>query len=141
MKRLLLILVMLVALGGMAAAAVNINIATKEDLTSLKGVGEKRAQDIIDYRMKNGPFKTVDDLEKVPGVTPAFMKQIRPQISTSGSSVIKRPAKSAPKRKAKGSTAKTASPVKSYDLKSDKASKKIAEKLTTRAKVEEKKTK
>jgi len=53
-------------LAGVAAAAVNINTASKEELTSLKGVGDKRAQEIIDYRKKNGDFKSVDDLEKVP---------------------------------------------------------------------------
>ena len=70
MRKLFLVLVMLVAFSGVAVAAVNINTATKEELTSIKGVGEKRAQEIIDYRTKNGPFKTVDDLEKIPGVGP-----------------------------------------------------------------------
>jgi len=70
MKKLLVVLVMWFAIYGVAIAAVNINTATKEELTSLKGIGEKRAQDIIDYRTKNGPFKSVDDLEKVPGIGP-----------------------------------------------------------------------
>ena len=68
MNRLILALVMCLVLAGVAAAAVNINTASKEELTSLKGVGDKRAQEIIDYRKKNGDFKSVDDLEKVPGV-------------------------------------------------------------------------
>ena len=54
MRKLLLAFAMWLALSGLAMAAVNINTATKEELTSLKGVGEKRAQDIIDYRTKNG---------------------------------------------------------------------------------------
>ena len=58
MKTFLLALVMCLAVHGIAAAAVNINTATKEELTSLKGIGEKRARDIVDYRTKNGPFKT-----------------------------------------------------------------------------------
>jgi competence protein ComEA len=67
MGKLLLAFAMWFALSGVAMAAVNINTATKEELTSIKGIGEKRAQDIIDYRTKNGNFKSVDDLEKFPG--------------------------------------------------------------------------
>ena len=44
MNRLILALVMCLVLAGVAAAAVNINTASKEELTSLKGVGDKRAQ-------------------------------------------------------------------------------------------------
>ena len=138
MKKLFLVLVMLVAFSGVAVAAVNINTATKEELTSIKGVGEKRAQDIIDYRTKNGPFKTVDDLEKIPGVGPGLMKRIRSQVSTSGKTVIDMPAQ---KTSTTTKTAKAAEPAKGDSLKSDKASGKTAEKPTTGTKVEEKKTK
>lgn len=139
MKRLFLVLVMLVAFSGVAVAAVNINTATKEELTSIKGVGEKRAQDIIDYRTKNGPFKTVDDLEKIPGVGPGLMKRIRSQVSISGKTVIDKPAEKT--AKTTKSTANAAEPAKGDSLKSDKASGKTAEKPTTGTKVEEKKTK
>ena len=138
MRKLFLVLVMLVAFSGVAVAAVNINTATKEELTSIKGVGEKRAQDIIDYRTKNGPFKTVDDLEKIPGVGPGLMKRIRSQVSTSGKTVIDMPAQ---KTSTTTKTAKAAEPAKGDSLKSDKASGKTAEKPTTGTKVEEKKTK
>jgi competence protein ComEA len=88
MKKMLLALAMWFAISGVALAVVNINTATKEELTSLKGVGEKRAQEIINYRTKNGPFKTVDDLEKVPGIGPGIMKQIRSEVTTSGKTDI-----------------------------------------------------
>src|SRR5438445_10642791 len=91
MKKLLLALVMWFAICGVALAAVNINTATKDELVSLKGVGEKRAQAIIDYRTKNGSFKSIDDLEKVPGIGPGLMKQIKPQISVSGPTTIDKP--------------------------------------------------
>ena len=91
MQKILLAFAMWFALSGAAMAAVNINTATKEELTSLKGVGDKRAQDIIDYRTKNGNFKSVDDLEKVPGIGPGLMKQIRPQVTTTGKTVIDQP--------------------------------------------------
>lgn len=92
MKRLLLAFAMWFAMSGVALAVVNINTATKEELTSLKGVGEKRAQEIINYRTKNGPFKTVDDLDKVPGIGPGIMKQIRSEITTTGKTTIDKPA-------------------------------------------------
>jgi competence protein ComEA len=137
MKRLFLALVMSVAFGAAAGAAVNINTATKEELTSLKGIGSDRAQDIIDYRTKNGPFKTVDDLQKVPGIGPGFMKRIRSQISTTGKTVIETPAGKATKSKA--SAART-EPAKGDGLKSDKASNQIAEKWTTGTKTQKKKS-
>ena len=80
------------AISGVALAVVNINTATKEELTSLKGVGDKRAQEIINYRTKNGPFKTVDDLEKVPGIGPGIMKQIRSEVTTTGKTSIEKAA-------------------------------------------------
>ena len=90
-------------------------------------------------RTKNGSFKTVDDLEKVPGIGPGLMKQIRSQVSTSGKTMIDKPAQKT--SKTTKSTAKAAEPAKSDGLKSDKASGKSAEKPTTGTKVEEKKTK
>jgi competence protein ComEA len=135
MKRLFLVLVMSVAFGGAAVAAVNINTATKEELTSLKGIGSDRAQDIIDYRTKNGPFKTVDDLQKVPGIGPGFMKRIRSQITTTGKTVIETPA-----GKASKTSGARAQPAKGDGLKSDKASNQIAEKWTTGTKTQKKKS-
>src|SRR5437016_12916231 len=101
MKKLLLILVMWFAIYGVAIAAVNINTATKEELTSLKGIGEKRAQEIINYRTKNGPFKSVDDLEKVPGIGPGIMKQIRSEVTTTGKTTVDKPGAAATKTKAR----------------------------------------
>ena len=92
MKRLLLAFAIWFAISGVALAVVNINTATKEELTLLKGVGEKRAQEIINYRTKNGPFKTVDDLEKVPGIGPGIMKQIRSEVTTTGKTTIEKAA-------------------------------------------------
>jgi competence protein ComEA len=88
MKKLLIALVLVLATGGTAMAAVNINTATKEELTTLKGIGENRAQEIINYRTKHGSFKTVDDLGKVPGIGPGILKQIRSNITVSGKTVV-----------------------------------------------------
>ena len=95
MKKLILALFMCLVLAGVAGAAVNINTASKEELTSVKGIGDKRAQEIIDYRKKNGDFKSVDDLEKVPGIGPGTMKQIRSQVSVTGKTTVDKPSEKA----------------------------------------------
>ena len=70
------------------ALMVNINKASKDELKNLKGIGDTRAQDIIDYRKKNGDFLSVDELEKVKGIGPGTMKQIRANVSVTGDTVI-----------------------------------------------------
>ena len=47
---------------------VNINEADADTLATLKGIGKDRALKIIEYREKNGPFKTPEDLMKVKGI-------------------------------------------------------------------------
>jgi competence protein ComEA len=119
MKKLILALIISVALAGSALAVVNINTATKEELTTLKGIGDKRAQEIIDYRKKNGDFKSVDDLEKVPGIGPGIMKQIRSQVSVTGKTTVE---KAGDKTKAADTKSKGEA------MKSDTAKAKTAEK-------------
>jgi len=119
MNRLILALVMCLVLAGIAAAAVNINTASKEELTSLKGVGDKRAQEIIDYRKKNGDFKSVDDLEKVPGIGPGIMKQIRSQVSVSGKTTVDKPSDKA--KAVEPTKAKAPDPAKSKGTEAKKA--------------------
>jgi competence protein ComEA len=134
MKKLLLVLAIWFAIYGVAIAAVNINTATKEELTSLKGIGEKRAQDIIDYRTKNGPFKSVDDLEKVPGIGPGTMKQIRSELTTTGKTVIDKPAATGTKSKAEDTKAAKSETKKAESTKGDamKAEKKTADTKTAK---------
>ena len=50
-----------------ATSKVNINQATKEELMTLNGVGEKKAEKIIDYREEHGSFQTIEELKKVNG--------------------------------------------------------------------------
>lgn len=52
---------------------ININTATAEELTQLKGVGEKIAESIVKYREENGLFKSVADLESVKGIGPKIL--------------------------------------------------------------------
>lgn len=44
---------------------VNLNTATKDELKTVPGIGDVTAQKIIDFREKNGGFKTIDDLKKI----------------------------------------------------------------------------
>jgi competence protein ComEA len=137
MKRLLLAFVLWFAVSGAALAAVNINTATKEELTTLKGVGDKRAQEIIDYRRKNGNFKSVDELEKVPGIGPGLMKQIRSDVTVTGKTSIDKSKSEADK--AKSATAKTTEAPKGEAMKSTTAATKTAEKAKGDEKKVEKK--
>lgn len=60
---------MLLFTANSVAAPVNINTADAQKIAdSLKMIGEKKAQSIIEYRTKNGQFKNVDDLKKVAGI-------------------------------------------------------------------------
>lgn len=55
---------------------VNINTATAEELAhALNGVGDKKAQAIISYREEYGPFKSVDDLKQVPGISNGLVER------------------------------------------------------------------
>lgn len=61
---------------------VNINTATVEELKTLKGVGEKKAEAIIEYRKKNGSFKTKEDLMKVRGIGKKLFEAFQERIVT-----------------------------------------------------------
>jgi competence protein ComEA len=104
---------------------VNINKASKDELKALKGIGDTRAQDIIDYRKKNGDFKSVDDLEKVKGIGPGTMKQIRANITVTGDTMI--PKKAEPAKDAKAPAMKDEK-AKAADTKAPAKEEKKAEK-------------
>lgn len=81
-----IILTLLLALPviGFTAESININTADKETLMSvIKGVGEKKADAIIAYRMENGGFKSVDDLANVQGIGQATVDKHREKLTTS----------------------------------------------------------
>ena len=59
---------------------VNVNTADIDELCRLKGIGETKAQAIIDYRTENGPFTYREELMKVSGIGEGTFAQIAPQI-------------------------------------------------------------
>lgn len=58
---------------------ININTATKDELTSLNGIGESTANKIINYRNKN-KFKEIEDIMNVPGIGEAKFNNIKDYI-------------------------------------------------------------
>ena len=60
---------------------ININTATVEELDSLPGIGEKRAQAIIKHRNLNGPFKTIEEIKGVNGIGESIFETIRDHIT------------------------------------------------------------
>jgi competence protein ComEA len=83
----ILIFVALVSfVGGFADAEhnakININTASVEQLTTLQGIGEKKAESIIEHREKFGSFATIEDLKSVKGVGDKIFSKIKDQIVT-----------------------------------------------------------
>ena len=60
---------------------VNINTASKEELTTLPGIGAGYADRIIAYRCEKGPFKSIEDIMKVSGIKEKLFSKIRDQIT------------------------------------------------------------
>lgn len=68
----------------LALAAVNINTATQGELDGVKGIGPSKAQAIIDYRTKNGPFKSLEDLKNVKGFGDKSIAKLKGELSVAG---------------------------------------------------------
>jgi competence protein ComEA len=64
-------------------ARININTATTKELEALPGVGEVTAARIAAYREQNGPFRSVDDLIHVQGISDGTIDEFRDLVTTS----------------------------------------------------------
>lgn len=65
---------------------ININTATQSELESLSGIGPAYAKAIIQYRLENGPFEKIEEIQEVKGIGPVTFEKIRPFITVRGPS-------------------------------------------------------
>jgi len=100
MKRILSAILIFFACIGFACAAVNLNTATVEELDAVKGIGPSKAKAIVDYRSKNGQFKSVDDLKGVKGFGEKSVAKLRGELTVGDSAAAPAlaPAKPATKK-------------------------------------------
>ena len=66
--------------GKSLSGKVNINTAAKTELMTISGVGESRAQDIIEYREAHGGFSSIEEIMNVPGIKEATFEKIKDGI-------------------------------------------------------------
>ena len=66
--------------GDVQSVMININTASEAELMTLPGIGQSRAKDIINYRVKNGLFESIDDIMKVIGIKEAAFEKIKDLI-------------------------------------------------------------
>jgi len=57
---------------------VDVNAASAAELSLLPGLGPSLAQRIVENRMAKGPFKTLEDVDRVPGIGKAIIERMRP---------------------------------------------------------------
>ena len=60
---------------------ININTADVTELTSLNGIGESRAQAIIDWREKNGGFSSIEEIKNIDGIADKTYEKLKERIT------------------------------------------------------------
>ncbi|OPH58636.1 hypothetical protein BC351_22780 [Paenibacillus ferrarius] len=66
-----------------AAAILDLNLATFEQLNELPGIGNSKAQAILDYRLQKGRFSQVDELTEVKGIGEKMLEKLKPLVFVS----------------------------------------------------------
>ena len=67
--------------GNENSGKININKADISSLMTLPGIGEAKAKSIVDFRQKNGPFKSTEDITKISGIKSGLYEKIKDQIT------------------------------------------------------------
>ena len=86
---------------GAASAAVNVNTAQQSELQRTRGLDKHKAKAIIDYRNQNGPFATLEELEKVRGFDRTAIDKLKPELALTGPPYTPPPAPEKPAAKKK----------------------------------------
>jgi len=71
----------LISTGNSQNPGININSATEDELETLPGIGPVSAKNIINYRLENGPFNTIEEIQKVAGIGPQTFDNIKHLIT------------------------------------------------------------
>ena len=64
-----------------AADKISLNHATVEQLQQLNGIGQKKAEAIIEHRQKNGKFKSIEEIQLVKGIGPALFAKNKAKLA------------------------------------------------------------
>ena len=62
----------------------DLNTASEQDLTEIQGIGKDHAKKIIEYRNQIGPFKSWEDVKRIPGMPGNMMDTLKRQGCTVG---------------------------------------------------------
>lgn len=69
------------AVSNVVSSVININMANLSQLDALPGIGQTKAQAILDYRQKNGGFKSIEEIKNVKGIGEATFQKLKDKIS------------------------------------------------------------
>lgn len=72
---------LILPVSGFAGQMLDVNTATVEQLVEIKGLGEKTAEAIVQYREDHGPFASIDDLAQVKGIGEKKVESLREHLT------------------------------------------------------------
>lgn len=120
--------------GVTSAATIDVNKADAKTLQTLEGIGPKKAQAIINYRRKNGQFKSLSDLQKVPGIGEKTLLKNKRKLSLKGGlSKVSSTKQSSSKSSSKNTRSKTSTSKSSSQSTSKKTGKSTSKKIGQKA--------